>query len=454
MLFRMKDAGDPLVVANSSVMAASIPNDIVVRKFCDVHICGNVRGSLTVEQGANVVVDGFVDGKILNKGGKLAVNNGEGIGEFAALDGPPEAEAGGILRVNLAAIALNWRALAKRTAAECAAVVSANAHGCGIGVVAAALAKSGCNTFFVSDLLEAKRVRKVAPKSAIYVLNGLYPGTGPIFAEIGAQPVIGSHIEMAEWDVFVASSHGTGGFALHVYTGADGFGVSSEEAAALAPRIHSRSHRLTLLMSDLDNREKPDPAAHDRQIKLFQELRLLYPGVPASLAGSSGILSCPKAHFDVVRSGAMLYGVNPTPGASNPMLPVIELRARIVQVRNLARGEKIAGNGGWTAKRQTRLAMVSVGYADGYPRSGNGVGSKLQAIVAGRQCPVAGHASMDLLAIDITDLPDPRLARRGEMVTLIGEGITIDDLAAAAQSTASELLINLGARFHRIYYVA
>jgi alanine racemase len=204
-------------------------------------------------------------------------------------------------------------------------------------------------------------------------------------------------------------------------------------------------------MSDLDYRKKPDQRATDGQIERFKELRRLYPSIPASIADSSGIFSCPRAHFDLVRSGALLYGVNPTPGASNPMMPVIDMKARIAQVRGLAPGETIAGNDGWAAKRRSRLAMVSVGYADGYPRPENGAG-KLEAIVGGHRCPVAGRASTDLLPIDITDLPDPRSARRGAMVTLIGAGITIDDLAAAAQSTASELLVNLGPRFHRIYH--
>jgi alanine racemase len=451
MLSRTDDVGSPLVITGSSVLTGSVFHDIVVQNHGSLHIYGNLRGNLTIEPTASVVVEGFVDGKVTNKGGRLVVNSNEGIAEFVTLAGPPEIEAGGVLGINLSAIALNWGALAKQTLGECAAVVRANAYGCGIDLVAAALAKSGCKTFFVSDLAEARCVRKAAPKSTIYVLSGLYPGTGPMFAEIGAQPVVSSHIEMAEWDAFATSSQWTGGFALHVSTGTDRLGIAFEEAAAFAPRIHSANCGITLLLSDLDNREKPDQRANDRRIERFKELRRLYPSIPASIAESSSIFSCPQAHFDLVRSGPLLFGVNPTPGASNPMLPVIQLQARIVQVRNLASGDTI-DDIGWVAKRRTRLAMVSIGYADGYPRSGNSGSNKLQAVVAGQRCPVVGNASIDLLSIDITDLPDSRPARRGEMVTLIGAEITIDDLAAFAQSTASELLINLGSRFHRIYH--
>ena len=451
MLSAQKAEEGPLLVSASSDIHGSVLNDTIVQKNCFLHVRGNLLGSLTIEPGANVVVEGSVEGKIINRGGRLVVNN-KGLAACVTLDGPAEAEACGVLKINLTAIAFNWEALAKRTEAECAGVVKGNAYGCGIDPIAGALAKSGCRTFFVSNLPEAKRVRAVAPNSTIYVLNGLYSGTGPAFAEVNARPVINSSIEMAEWDVFVASRQWTGGCALNVDTGEGKLGLSMEEAAAFAPRVQSLGHGITLLMSRLDNAEKPDHPLNDRQIGVFRDLRRLYDGVPASLANSAGIFFGPNTHFDLVRAGAALYGVNPTPGVANPMLPVVELRARIVQVRSLAVGETVADNIGWTAKRRTRLALVSVGYADGYPRSGNTADNKLQAMVGGHRCPVAGRPSMDLLPIDVTDLPDPTAARYGEMVTLIGAEFGIDDLAAAAKTTAREVLSHLGHRFHRVYY--
>jgi alanine racemase len=122
------------------------------------------------------------------------------------------------------------------------------------------------------------------------------------------------------------------------------------------------------------------------------------------------------------------------------MLPVIELQARIVLVRSPDPGETIADNIGWTAERRTRVALVSVGYVDGYPRLLSASNNKLQIMVGGHRCPVAGHPSMDLLPIDVTDLPDRTAARYGEMVTLIGSEIGIDDLVAATKSTAREVL--------------
>ncbi|MGB7276417.1 MAG: alanine racemase [Pseudolabrys sp.] len=438
------------LLASSSDINGSVLDDTVVQKNCSLHIRGNLLGDLTIESGAKVVVEGSVDGKIVNKGGRLVVNN-KAHAACVTTDGPAEAEACGVLKIDLTAIVSNWEKLAKyAAAAECAAVVKGNAYGCGIEPIAGALAKTGCRTFFVSDIPEAKRVRAVAPNATIYVLRGLYAGTGQAFAEINAQPIIYSFTEMAEWDLFVRAHRWAGGCALHVDTGESRLGFPLQEAAAFAPS--SRSYGITLLMSRLDNPEKPAHPLNDHQISLFCDLRRLYHGIPASLANSSGIFFAPKAHLDLVRAGAALYGVNPTPCADNPMFPVIELRARIVQVLSLAPGETIADSVGWAAKRLTRLALVSAGYADGYPRSGRAFDNKLQAIVGGRRCPIVGHPSMDLLAIDVTDVSDPTAARHGNMVTLVGPEINIDDLAAASKSTGRELLIHLGRRFHRIYY--
>jgi alanine racemase len=367
--------------------------------------------------------------------------------------GPPAAEAGGILTVDLGAIEANWRALTRRALpAECAAVIKADGYGCGIEQVAAHLAKAGCKTFFVADLAEARRARAVAPGPAIYVLNGLTPGTASSYAEIEARPVIGSLVELAEWDAFCSANDWRGGAALHVDTGMNRLGISANEAAALAPRIRSENHGITLLMSHLAYAEAPEHPLTQRQIALFREVRMLYRGIPSSLANSSGVFIGAAAHCDVVRPGVALYGVNPTPGRSNPMRAVVELRARIVQLRHVPRGETVGYDAAWKAKRATRLAVAAIGYADGYLRAASSSDDVPggESVVAGRRCPLAGRISMDLVTVDITDLPDGAV-RRGDFVTLIGDEITVDDLAKAAGTIGYEVLTSLGRRYHRVY---
>jgi alanine racemase len=375
------------------------------------------------------------------------------VAENTVTSGPPAIEAGGILTVDLGAIEANWRALGRRAMpSECAAVIKADGYGCGIEQVAARLSHAGCKTFFVADLAEARRVRAVAPEPAIYVLNGLLPGTAAAFADLRARPVIGNLVELAEWDAFVSANQWHGGAALHVDTGMNRLGVSANEAAALAPRIRTENHGITLLMSHLACSELPEHPLNEQQIKLFREVRILYRGIPSSLANSSGVFLGNTAHCDMIRPGVALYGVNPTPGRSNPMRPVIELQARIVQIRHVPRGETVGYDAAWTAKRATKLAVVAVGYADGYLRaaSSSDAAPGADAIVAGKRCKLAGRVSMDLLAIDITELPDGA-ARRGDLATLIGDEISVDDLATAAGTIGYEVLTSLGRRYHRVY---
>jgi alanine racemase len=370
-----------------------------------------------------------------------------------ATAGPPAAEAGGILTVNLAAIEENWRALGRRVMpSECAAVVKADAYGLGLEQVGRHLWRAGCRTFFVADLAEARRLRAVAPDAAIYVLNGLMPNTAPAFAEIEARPVIGSMPELAEWDTFCRSQDWHGGAALHIDTGMNRLGISVDDAAALAPRIRADNHGITLLMSHFASSQSPAHPLNATQIAVFREARLLYRGIPSSLANSSGIFLGGPAHCDMVRPGVALYGVNPTPGKRNPMRPVIELQLRVLQVRAIPKGASVGYDGVWTARRATRIAVVAAGYADGLMRSASGTDEVpgAEAIVVGQRCPVIGRISMDLTAIDLGALPET-VVRRGDLVTLIGGELDVDALADKAATVGYEVLTSLGRRYHRVY---
>jgi alanine racemase len=369
--------------------------------------------------------------------------------------GPPAAEAGGILTIDLTAIEANWKSLARRAMpSECAAVIKADGYGCGIEPVATVLAKAGCRTFFVADLLEARRVRAVVQEPTVYVLNGLMPGTAATYANLHVRPVIGSMSELAEWDAFVTGNDWRGGAALQVDTGMNRLGISPGDAAALAPRIRAENHGITLLMSHFVSSEAPDDPLNEKQIRLFREVRMLYRGIPASISNSSGVLLGSPAHCDMVRPGAALFGVNPTPGRNNPMRPVIELRARVLATRNIMKGETVGYNAQWTAKRGTNIAVVGVGYADGYMRAASASDTVrgAEVIVAGKRCPLVGRVSMDLIAVDVTDAPAGQV-KRGDMATLIGDDITVDDFAARAGTIGYEVLTSLGKRYHRVYRV-
>jgi alanine racemase len=359
----------------------------------------------------------------------------------------------GVLTIDLDAIVTNWRKLEKTgVPAECAGVVKADAYGCGIDPVTRALAAAGCKTFFVATLNEARAARAATKSAAIYVLDGFFQNCGDAFAQIDCKPVIGDLNELAEWDVFCRRTGWSGGAAIHIDTGLNRLGLTIVEAQSIVPRIVAGDHGITLVMSHLACAETLHHPLNAKQVAAFRAIASQFSGVPASLANSSGIFLGSQFVFELVRPGAAVYGVNPTPEADNPMQGVVDLKARIVQIRNVERGDSVGYGATWTARRPTRLAIVAAGYADGYFRAaGSNDGTRgAEAVMAGKRCPVAGRISMDLLAVDVTDVPNSA-ARRGHMVTLIGEGVTVDELAHHFGTTGYEVLTSLGRRYARVY---
>src|SRR3977135_1867841 len=257
----------------------------------------------------------------------------------------------GILTIDLDAIVANWRKLEKTAVpAECAAVIKADAYGGGVTPVAQALAAAGCKTFFVATIDEARAARAALPSAAIYTLDGFFQNCGDAYAKIDARPVIGDLNELAEWDVFCRRSGWAGGAAIHIDTGMNRLGLTIAEAQGIIPRINAGDHGITLVMSHLACAELLNHPLNARQLATFREIASLFSGVPASLSNSSGVFLGAPFQFDMVRPGAALYGVNPTPEADNPMQPVVELKARIAQIRNIERGESV-GYGGTRGPR-------------------------------------------------------------------------------------------------------
>jgi len=366
--------------------------------------------------------------------------------------GPPLIETGAMLTVDLDAIASNWQMLATRVSpAECAAVVKADAYGCGVREVAAALAAAGCKTFFVAFLSEARAIREITKDATIYVLNGVPPGGAAGFAGVNARPVIGNMGELVEWDAFCSVHSWSGGAALHFDSGMNRLGLSMADAPALTTRLKNPEHGIALVMSHLACADEPEHPLNTVQIQRFREVRMMFRGIGASLANSSGIFLGPATHCDLVRPGAALYGINPTPGSANPMRPVVELMGRIAQVRTVPKGESVGYGASWTARRDTRVAVIAVGYGDGHLGATAALAGEQPAVmVAGKRCPVLGRISMDLIGVDVSALPEKNV-RRGDFAVLIGEGLSVDEVARHADTIGYEVLTNLGRRHHRVW---
>ena len=351
------------------------------------------------------------------------------------------------LTIDAAALTHNYRTLAKIAGvAECGAVVKANGYGLGIETVVPLLARAGCHTFFVAHLSEAQRARKAHPLAHIYVLNGMPPGTEGLYAADKLRPVLGTIDELTRWRTLGAPA------ALHVDTGMNRLGLSIEEAKSIVSTDLLAGSGVELLMSHMVSSEIADDPLNPAQISRFERVAGWFQGkIPRlSLANSSAHFLPHVPRYNLTRPGYALYGGNPTPGKANPMKPVVRLESTIVQLRQIAPGEHVGYNAVWSAKRPSLIATLSIGYADGWPRSLSAPDGKKggEAIVHGKRCPFAGRVSMDLITLDVTDCP-PGSVKVGDVAVLLGDGITVDDVAKRADTNGYEILTSLGRRHER-----
>jgi len=225
-------------------------------------------------------------------------------------------------------------------------------------------------------------------------------------------------------------------------------GEQAAAAQALAgDRGRLRGLRLALLMSHLVVSEEPDNPINGEQLSRFRNFVRAMPGAPTSLANSSGIFLGPDYHFDLLRPGAALYGINPTPGRPNPMLTTVTLRARVLQVRRIDALQTVGYGAAWRSARPSRVATIALGYADGYFRT---LINRTHVHLGGHKVPVIGRISMDLVTIDVTDVPEAD-SQPGALVEVLGPHLTADDLAEHARTNAYEVMTALGRRYARLY---
>ncbi len=370
---------------------------------------------------------------------------------MAAADASAERAALAILTIDLAAIAANYRFLAERVApAVCAGVVKADAYGLGVVNVAPALHRAGCSTFFVAMLSEGLTLRTLLPDAVIYVLDGLHGADPADFIAANLRPVLVSRGELDRW--LASASEGIEARAgLHLDTGMARLGMPTDELDALIAEDHQlRRLRPSLVMSHFACADTPDHASNREQSQRFRAAlaRLaLPPDATRSIAASSGIFLGRDHALDLVRPGAALYGIAPLASQPNPMQQVVRLQAKILQVRRVDAGSTVGYGATHRFARQARPATIGVGYADGIMRALSNRGG---VYIGDRRAPIVGRVSMDLLTIDISDIPDDQ-AQPGTWVDLIGPHNPVDTIAAEAGTIGYEILTSLGRRYHRRY---
>lgn len=336
--------------------------------------------------------------------------------------------------VDPAAVVRNWRTLAARSRGSCGAVVKADGYGLGASILAAGLARAGCQTFFVALQSEGERLRPIVPEAEIYVLNGLF-GAACAARSSRLVPFVSSLEALAEWPADLP-------YALNVDTGMNRLGVTVAEALALAERAPAP----VLLASHFACADTPDHPLNAAQAAAFAAVRAAFARVPASLANSAALLTRPDSHYDVTRPGIALYGGAAAESVS-PLEPAAQLEARVIQVRTADGGDTVGYGAAERLRRPSRIAIVSLGYADGYLRSAGGTDTSrgAPAFVNGVPVRLLGRVSMDLAAVDVTDAP----CARGDFVELFGRHVPLDEVARHAGTIGYELLTGLSHRADR-----
>jgi alanine racemase len=332
------------------------------------------------------------------------------------------------LRLDGDALVQNWRTLDRMSGtAACGAAVKANGYGLGAIEVASRLADAGCRDFFVSNWQEAA---ELAPLGlTVSVLHGVREEDMPAAAAGFARPVLNTPTQVARW-----KAAGGGACDVMVDTGINRLGVSVDDiASGLLDGL-----QIETLMSHLACADEDSPM-NAVQRDRFAGLAGATTAKRMSLANSAGIALNGYA-FDLTRPGLALYGGIPRGEFGDTIRQVVWPEAQILQVRSVAAGATVGYNATWTAPRRTQVAIINLGYADGYGRSFSGRGVARRGDI---DLPVLGRVSMDLLAIDVDSTPG---LQEGDWI-----GLHYALVVAADQSGRSqyELLTGLGARFDR-----
>lgn len=336
------------------------------------------------------------------------------------------------LRLHLdgSALVANWRYLQSQSSGACGAAVKADGYGLGARDVVTRLRDAGCRDFFVAHWGEAAAIADLVPPEWISVLNGVCDGDIPHIRTLGAVPVLNTPLQIASWKT-------SGGGKCHVMldTGINRLGIGPEQTL---PELFEGLD-IDILMSHLASADTDQPQ-NAEQIGRFVAHAESIAARRKSLANSAGIMLGRDYHFDLTRPGLALYGGVARPEMAEEIAPVAKLSSRILQTRQLGPGDTIGYNATFTCTRQTKVATLSIGYADGYLRGFSGKG---HAEASGATLPVLGRVSMDLITVDISSVPD---LWEGDWVD-----IAFDLPAASAASGLSqyELLVLLGNRFER-----
>lgn len=315
-------------------------------------------------------------------------------------------------------------------------MVKANAYGVGVDAVVRALEPLDPWGYGVATVEEGRELRRLGVTRAVVVFTPVLSDDLPLCREANLRPVLDDPAVIESWD---------GPYHLEIDTGMGRGGFRWDDPEAIRCALGRPPEGIFTHFHSADT----DPASVGRQLERFRAVLAELPALPLVHAGNSAGAFRVTTGFDLVRPGIFLYGGRVGDGQPVPA-PVVTVRARIVSVRRVSRGDTVSYGATWTASWDTTIATLAIGYADGVPRACHG---KASVWYRGRRCPVVGRVTMDMTMVDCG--PDEGVVERGDVATLIGRDsggeTTIDEFAAWADTISYEIIAGLGRRLDRLY---
>lgn len=338
------------------------------------------------------------------------------------------------LRLDSAALVNNWKTMARLSgSAATGAAVKANAYGLGAREVVPRLWAAGCRDFFVAHWGEAEDIADLVPTSNIAVLNGVCGDDIAKAKALGAVPVLNTPKQIALW-----KAHGGGRCHVMLDSGINRLGIGPEQfVQGLFAGLE-----IDILMSHLASADEDCDQNH-LQLEQFVQLSEQITAQRRSLANSAGIGLGSDYHFELTRPGLAIYGGIARQGYSDLVQQVVFPQARVLQLRNVSPGSSVGYNATWRAERETRIATLAFGYADGYFRAFSNIGSVFANKI---ECPIIGRVSMDLITIDVSAAP---MLEEGEWCEI---GFSLSQAAQLTDMSQYELLTSLSDRAEHIWF--
>ena len=374
------------------------------------------------------------------------------------------------ITINSAALTHNLSQVIKKIPEKTKVLAMVKADAYGHGVKHCILSLQQADALGVACFDEAKQIRSLGWQKGIVLIEGVFSQQEWAESiEADCQSII-HHQKQVQWalDQLPAADSACRTLWLKLNTGMNRLGFEPEEIVAVAKTLVDAGYNL-ILTSHFANADRPDHPSNANQIKIFTEAltelrEQVDSNIKASLCNSAGILNFPECHFDWVRPGIMLYGSTPLEGISAQDLqlkPVMTFAASLMAIHNIAAGAPVGYGSRFVANRPIVKGIVSIGYGDGYPRVVDGSAwvtvkqmasdsTESEATVS-YKCPVIGRVAMDMIAIDLTEVPNPTV---GYKVVLWGDPEqaepSVDEIANSAHTLGYELLCRVTQRPTRV----